>query len=91
MNPTFIAMNLKEGEIIRITTPEAMGVIGKVNKIDLHNDGLILEEIAEVELLSQIDNVVPYKKAYFTISEVKYIFSFDLTKKPTEQNGTNDS
>jgi len=77
MNVTFIYKNIKVGDIIRITTPEAMGVIGKVTLIDPVNDGIVLEEIKETELLSQIESPMAYGKALFPISEIKYIFTFD--------------
>lgn len=77
MNPVFIHNNLKEGDIVRITTPEAVGVIGKISLIDIANDGIVLKEIKETEVLSQIDNPMTYGKALFPISEIKYIFTFD--------------
>ena len=91
MNKKFIKLNIAEGDIVRITTPEAMGVIGIVEKIDVENDGIILKEISEAELITQIENAMEYDKALFALTDIKYIFKLNLTKKPIKKHGTNDS
>ena len=91
MNSKFIKNNLKKGDLIRITTNEAIGVIGKVDKIDIQNDGLVLKEIKEAQLLTQIENAMTYEKVLFPMVDIKYIFIFNLEIKPIKQNGGNDS
>jgi hypothetical protein len=82
MNSKFIKNNLKKNDLIRITTNEAIGVIGRVDKIDLQNDGLVLKEIKEAQLLNQIENAMTYEKVLFPMVDIKYIFVFNLEIKP---------
>ena len=86
----FVNKILKIGDIVRVTTKEAMGVIGKVLEIDLTGDGLVLKEVTDPDFAAQIDNPMKYDKALFTLSEIKYLFVLDLTK-PIKKHGSNDS
>ncbi|KKL70346.1 hypothetical protein LCGC14_2105810 [marine sediment metagenome] len=91
MNPEFVLQIIDVGDVVRITTKQAVGVIGRVTSIHISKDGIVLEEVKDPDLQDQIDNQMTYDKALFPISEIKYIFVLDLTKKPTEEHGTNDS
>jgi len=84
MNIEFIKLNLKENDIVRITTHEAIGVIGKVSKIDVEHDGIVLKNIQETELLAQVENAIDYNTVLFPVSEIKYIFTLNLESKPKE-------
>ena len=84
MNPKFVHDNIKMGDTIRVTTKFAVGVIGKVSEIAVTDDGLVLEEVKDEDLAKKIDNPMPYEKALFAISDIKYIFVLDLTTKPTK-------
>ena len=90
MNVKFLYDRIKVGDTIRITTKEAVGVIGKVTKIDQAYDGIELEGLKNPDQLEQIDNAIEFDKALFSISEIKYIFKLKLEEKPTEQNGSDD-
>jgi hypothetical protein len=91
MNPTFVLRTLKVGDIVRITTKHATGVIGKITYINPADDGIVLEEVKDPALAEQIDNPMTYEMALFSLSEIKYIFVLDLTKKSIKENGSNDS
>lgn len=92
MNSLFLNDRIKPGDIIRITTKEAVGVIGKVTYIDLTNDGIELAGFKNAELREQIDNAIEFDTALFPISEIKYIFKLTLDEpKPIEYYGTNNS
>jgi len=84
MNVKFLYDRIKVGDTIRITTKEAVGVIGKVTKIDQAYDGIELEGLKNPDQLEQIDNAIEFDKALFSISEIKYIFKLKLEEKPTE-------
>ncbi len=91
MNGTFLLREVKIGDVIRLTTDHAVGVIGKVKNVDIANNGIALEEVKDPTMAEQIENPMAYDKALFPISDIKYIFILDLTKKSNEFYGTNDS
>ena len=91
MNKLFLNDRIRLGDTIRITTKEAVGVIGQVTQIDLANDGIELSGFKNPEQLRQIDNAIEFDKALFTISEIKYVFKITLEEKPIKQDGNNGS
>jgi ribosomal protein L24 len=77
MNAEFINKKIVVGDIVRITTKEAIGVIGKVTDIDSNNDGIEIEGLKATDL-KQIDNPIEFDTALFPISDIKYIFKIKL-------------
>jgi len=90
MNNTFVRKYLKKGDIVRITTKEAVGVVGRVEHIDIELDGIVLKEV-EAGIIEQVENSMSYDRVLFPLSEIKYIFIFNLTTKPVLKDGSNDS
>jgi len=90
MNKTYVHNTIKIGDVVRITTKEAIGVIGRVISIDTMNDGIELAGLKNSEELEQIDNAVAFETAIFPITDILYIFKIKL-EQITKNNGTNDS
>lgn len=78
MNKTYVHERIKIGDIVRITTKEAIGVIGKVLDIDTINDGIELEGLKNSEELEQIDNAIDFETAIFPITDILYIFKIKI-------------
>ena len=89
MNGTFIKKNVTKGDLIRITTKEAIGVIGRVEFVDVDCDGILLKEI-ESAIMDQVEHAMTYEKVLFPMTDIKYLFIFNLTTKPNKDNGSND-
>lgn len=84
MNPRYVFKKIQIGDVVRITTKEAIGVIGRVSDIDMSEDGIEITGLKENDELKQIDNPVEFETAIFPITDIKWIFKLKLdTKKPT--------
>lgn len=92
MNAKFLNDRLSVQDIVRITTNEAIGVIGYVSYIDVANDGIEIEGIKDPEIKKQIDNLIEYDKALFAISDIKHVFKLNLIKstKPHGKENNRD-
>ena len=85
MNPRYVYKKIKVGDTIRITTKEAVGVIGTVLDIDMSEDGIEIQGLKDTKLLEQIDNAMEFETAIFPITDIKYIFKLKLDElKPKE-------
>lgn len=79
MNADFVKKHLKINDTVRVTTKEAVGVIGVILEIDVSNNGIVLGYV-DNKYLDKIENAVDYTTALFPIDEILYIFTLDLTK-----------
>lgn len=86
MNSTYLHERINIGDTVRITTKQAVGVIGKVTDISPERDGIEIRGFKENELLEQIDNAIEFEIAIFPISDIKYLFKLQLNEiKPKEK------
>lgn len=81
MNAKFVFRKIDIGDIVRITTDQAVGVIGRVLDIDIDDDGIELEGLRGADELKQIDNPIEFETSIFPISDIKWIFKLKLENK----------